>query len=118
MEKISNLDFSDNIFFPTQDEVNNSLRKAFESVLGFTEKDDIVQIKIAEEEVKSKCIQCKQCKKIYNKKKIKCDDCKINIRHGTLGKDPVCTRVAPLKREKGLKFNFVSEEVDETGVKN
>lgn len=115
--KFSHLDFSDNIFFPTKDEVNNSLRKAFESVLGFTEKDDIVQIKIAEEEVKSKCIQCKQCKKIYNKKKIKCDDCKINIRHGTLGKDPVFTRVAPLKREKGLKFNVVSEEVDDTGVK-
>lgn len=29
----------------------------------------------------------------------------------------ICTRVAPLKREKGLKFNVVSEEVDETGVK-
>lgn len=75
-KKISNLDFSDNIFFPTKDEVNNSLRKAFESVLGFKEKDDTIQIKIAEEEVKSKCIQCKQgraVKEIYNEKKIKCD---------------------------------------------
>lgn len=55
-------------------------------------------------------------KKIHNKKKIKCDDCKINIRHGTFGKDLVSTRVALLKREIGLKFNVVSD-VDETGVK-
>lgn len=84
--------------------------------MGFTEKDDIIQIKIEEEEVKSKCIQCKQIKKIYNEKKIKCDDCKFNIRHGTFGKDLVRTRVALLKREKGLKFNVVSD-VNETGVK-
>lgn len=83
----------------------------------FTEKDDIIQTKIAEEEVKSKCIQCKDCNRMWSKNKIKCDDCKINIRHGTLGKDPVFTRVVPQKRENGLKSKVGSEEVDKTGVK-
>lgn len=40
--KFLNLDFLDNIFFFIKDEVNNFLRKVFELVLGFIEKDDIV----------------------------------------------------------------------------
>lgn len=90
--KFSTIDFPEDVCFANKEEVSNSLRKSFEAVMGFTEKDDRIQIKIAEEEVKSKLMQCKQCQKMYCRKKIKCDDCKINLRHSTEGKDAICTR--------------------------
>lgn len=86
-------------FFPTKKENIESLRKGFETVLCFDETDQI-QHKISANELKAQPIYCKQCNKVFDKKKIKCDE---NQRHGTSLFEPISTRIVPQKNEKQVK---------------
>lgn len=95
-EKIKSFDEH---FFSTKKENIESLRKGFETVLCFDETDQI-QHKISANELKAQPIYCKQCNKVFDKKKIKCDE---NQRHGTSLFEPISTRIVPQKNEKQVK---------------
>lgn len=103
-------------FFSTKKENIESLRKRFETVLCFDETDQI-QHKISENELKANTIHCKQCNKVFDKKKIKCDECKTNLRHGTSLNEPISTRIVPQKNEKKVKStNYVESCNKDKGV--
>lgn len=68
--KFSNLDFSDNICFPTKDEVNNSLRKAFESVLGSQKKMTLYKLKLRMRKSNQNVFNVNNARKFITKRKL------------------------------------------------
>lgn len=88
----------DEICFSTKKNNIESLKKGFETVLFWLDRSNSTHN--IRKWIQAKTIHCKQCNKVFDKKKIKCDECKTNLRHDTWHTKPISTRIVPQKTKK------------------